>query len=221
MTWGGANNPRTSLTLKQGQTALIETLEKVTLPADVIAIAFPPAGVTIKGLLMINPGLVDPGYDGPLRCTVINMGREPYFLDRKSRILRLVLFRLARPPATTKAISAAAIDDELLTRLCQDFMSVEEKAIAIAKREVAAAQVRGPALLAVLAIVASIVTTILTNYFAFWKSRDEIIADLSQRVVNLQEEKLKGWQDYFEHRSGQQPPQLPSPPTLSPAPGKH
>jgi dCTP deaminase len=53
-----------SISLGQGETAVIETRETINLPATVAAIGFPPSSVSMQGLLMTNPGHVDPGYSG-------------------------------------------------------------------------------------------------------------------------------------------------------------
>src|SRR5260370_3383709 len=53
--------------LESGQTAVVSTLEELCLPNDVAAIGFPPNRVSVKGMLMTNPGHIDPGYAGPMR----------------------------------------------------------------------------------------------------------------------------------------------------------
>ena len=70
---GGAQNPKQDYSLKTGETAVITTLETLHLPGDIAAFGFPPSRVSFKGLLMTNPGHVDPGYEGVMRFTVINM----------------------------------------------------------------------------------------------------------------------------------------------------
>jgi deoxycytidine triphosphate deaminase len=64
---GGVDNPITNhFPLEQGATVVIRTAEIVRLIDNRSAIAFPPSHVSLKGLLMTNPGHVDPGYVGPL-----------------------------------------------------------------------------------------------------------------------------------------------------------
>lgn len=91
---GSTTHPRRTLMLESGQTALVTTRETCNLPADLGAIGFPPSQVSSQGLLMTNPGHVDPGYEGPMRFTVINMARETYPLRHGDRIVTLLLFRL-------------------------------------------------------------------------------------------------------------------------------
>src|SRR5690348_3710155 len=61
---GGAKNPKHDYCLKTGETAVVTTLETLHLPPNVAGFGFPPSRVSFKGLLMTNPGHVDPGYEG-------------------------------------------------------------------------------------------------------------------------------------------------------------
>ena len=91
---GGVQKPRQEYSLKTGETAIVTTLETLNLPSFVAGFGFPPSSVSFKGLLMTNPGHVDPGYAGVMRFTVINMGKDPYYLERGGRIVTLLLFCL-------------------------------------------------------------------------------------------------------------------------------
>src|SRR5438876_8160439 len=92
---GGAQNPKQEYCLKTGETAVVTTMEILHLPRNVAAFGYPPSkDVSFKGLLMTNPDHVDPGYDGAMRFTVINMAREPYPLQRGGKIVTLLLFTL-------------------------------------------------------------------------------------------------------------------------------
>ena len=91
---GSAGNPRSSISLKTGETAIVETKESINLPADYAALGFPPSSVSSQGLLMTNPGHVDPGYKGTLTFTVINMGREVFKLRPAVPIVTLFRFEL-------------------------------------------------------------------------------------------------------------------------------
>jgi deoxycytidine triphosphate deaminase len=82
-----------------GAIAVLTTSEILNLPARIAGIGFPPSHVSIKGLLVTNPGHVDPGYEGPMHFTVINMGRQPYVLRVSDPICTLLLFELDSPVA--------------------------------------------------------------------------------------------------------------------------
>jgi deoxycytidine triphosphate deaminase len=136
---GGVENPKSKHSLKTGQTAVVTTREKLQLPDDVSGFGFPPSSVSFQGLLMTNPGHVDPGYEGFMRFTVINMAKDPYELKRGDRIVRLLLFKLdapvhagwrARHPRGSRLPS-----EEEITRLSEDFVDVNRRAKKIARAQ--------------------------------------------------------------------------------------
>lgn len=132
---GSAESPRRELVLKEGETAVVRTLESFELDQAHTAVVLPVSSVSFKGLLMTNPGHVDPGFKGQLHVTVINMGREPYVLVRKERLLRALIFKLAKD-AQKPAKAAAALDNENLDRLSPDFLSVNTRVLEATKREI-------------------------------------------------------------------------------------
>jgi deoxycytidine triphosphate deaminase len=144
---GGASQPLSEHILKSGQTAVVVTGEEVRLPGHLAGIGFPPSHVSFKGILMTNPGHVDPGYSGHLHFTVINMGRQDYVLRRDDAIVTLLLIELSdaahrnwlqRRAGTTSASST----QENLRRLAPDFVDVEQRATAIAEKAVQSAELR-------------------------------------------------------------------------------
>jgi len=135
---GGTKNPKLDVELETGATAVVTTKETLHLPANVAGIGFPPSRVSFKGLLVTNPGHVDPGYVGVMRFTVINMAKEPYHLKAGDRIVRLLLFEmdkavkadwLYRNPDGSKPPTQQDINI-----LSKDFVDVERRAETIAKK---------------------------------------------------------------------------------------
>jgi dCTP deaminase len=136
---GGADSPMSEHILKTGGTAVLTTQETLQFPDDVAAFGFPPSRISFKGLLMTNPGHVDPGYNGVMRFTVINMASKPIELKQGDRIVRLLLFKLAksvhagyktRNPKPTREPS-----EEEINRLSEDFVNVDKRAKKIAKAQ--------------------------------------------------------------------------------------
>jgi len=135
---GSIEYPCHSYSLRSGHTAIVQTKEKLDLPDNLMAIGFPPSRVSSKGLLMTNPGHVDPGYKGPLKFTVINMGREFYLLQTGEMIVTLLFFRLEQP--VKKSYSKrypnirGNVGGEELSKLGRDFLDVERRARNIATK---------------------------------------------------------------------------------------
>lgn len=136
---GGAQNPRESYTLETGETAVVTSMERLQLPSDIAGFGFPPSSVSFKGLLMTNPGHVDPGYTGVMRFTVINMAKDPYPLERGQKIVTLLLFRLSQPShadwSTRNPAGSALPNHAAISRLSRDFVDVQKRAEDVAKKQ--------------------------------------------------------------------------------------
>jgi hypothetical protein len=135
-------------------------------------IAFPPAHVSLKGLMMTNPGHIDPGYEGPLHCTVINMGHESYSLNRGDRIMRVLVFELDnKNQVAPNLVGVPAgpnpqITTELLTRLSIDFLDVEKRAESIAKKALHDATYRATLISAGIPVALAIAGWITVSVFS-------------------------------------------------------
>ncbi len=131
---GGSDRGKQAHGLGTGETAVVRTAETLRLPGNIAAIGFPPStAVSLAGLLTTNPGHVDPGYQGPLHLTVINMGKKVFTLYRGQRIMRLMLFAL---PAAEPLVdpSTSPINEELLGKLSPDFLDVHSRVGAAIER---------------------------------------------------------------------------------------
>jgi dCTP deaminase len=176
---GGPDRPRTYIDLKQGETAVIRTLEKLSLPTHVGAICFPPATLSLKGMLTTNPGHVDPGYQGHLHLTVINMSRKTLHLERGMRIMRLLLFW--NPGTAICSEYPNPITDELLERLSPDFLDIKDRAERAASYAVLKQQLLVPIIAAAVAAILSAGAT----YFASLDAQKANIADIEKRITRI------------------------------------
>jgi len=55
-------SPYVRFSLAEGETAVLETKEEFALDSEHSAVVLPTSSVSMRGLLMTNPGHVDPGY---------------------------------------------------------------------------------------------------------------------------------------------------------------
>lgn len=166
---GAHDKPRKEISLKQGATAIVRTKERVRIPNDHGGIAFPPARLSLTGLLTTNPGLLDPGYEGTLHLTLINMGKEPISLKAGDRIVRILFYKMeieSTKPYRTDP-NASHVDEELLMGLSYDFANLQERARDVAKEEVKKAEIfsrwYAPVIGSVLAVIVTVATALITN----------------------------------------------------------
>lgn len=83
--------------LKPGELVSIFTLEDLSLPADICAVAFGINSKTSRGLLVMNSGHVDPGFRGPLTVTAINMTKQDIPIRIGDPIMTIIFERLGSP----------------------------------------------------------------------------------------------------------------------------
>lgn len=203
---GGLNKPRAEYVLQPGQTAVVTTLESLDVPSHLGAIGFPPTRVSDNGILMTNPGHIDPGYRGKLSGTVINMGRQSFELKQGDRVLTLVFFTLDSNPdadyilRNPSAAGAAQIKPERLDRLAPDMLNVDERvqtAVNSAEHRTRRLSIGVPLALAAVVGLGTIAGPLITDWVS---SVDDVqrrveqlektadVAELKARIAELEEE---------------------------------
>lgn len=87
-----------SLLLSPGQTALLPTGFAVAIPVGYELQVRPRSGLAIKHAVTVinSPGTIDADYRGEIRIALINLGKEPFLINRGDRIAQLVLAPVAR-----------------------------------------------------------------------------------------------------------------------------
>jgi deoxycytidine triphosphate deaminase len=187
--------------LETGQTAVLTTIETLNMPANIAGFGFPPSKVSIKGLLMTNPGHVDPGYNGPMHFTVINMGRTAYSLRIDDPICTILFFELdscveadwhQRRGAATNTSSSTprsnGLDDQDVNRLAKDFVDVEKRAKIIAKDAVRKAQWTAGVLAALVSISIALVSQFVPYYLTDREELKKDYAVTSKDIEYLKEQ---------------------------------
>ena len=89
--------------------ALVPNGIKIALPEGFEAQVRPRSGLAVKhGVTVLNtPGTVDSDYRGELKTTIINLGSEPFLINRGDRIAQLVI----APVMQAKMIEVASLDE--------------------------------------------------------------------------------------------------------------
>jgi len=84
--------------LKPQGVAEVVSLERLTLPTNVIGFASVKTSLCDEGIMALNIGLIDPGYNGPLSTTLVNFSNREYNIQRGDIMLRLTFFRCESSP---------------------------------------------------------------------------------------------------------------------------
>lgn len=79
-------------------TALIPTNIKIELPAGYEAQLRPRSGLAIRDKIILpnSPGTIDSDYRGEIRVIMLNLGSEPFTVNRGDRIAQMVISRYDR-----------------------------------------------------------------------------------------------------------------------------
>lgn len=86
------------LEIAPGARALVPTGLRIALPPGTEAQVRPRSGLALRhGISMVNtPGTIDADYRGELRVILINLGDEPFRIERGDRIAQLVVAPVLR-----------------------------------------------------------------------------------------------------------------------------
>ena len=81
------------ITLAPGERALIPTGNAIALPAGHEAQVRPRSGLALRhGVTVLNsPGTIDADYRGEIQIILVNLGAEPFVINRGMRIAQLVI----------------------------------------------------------------------------------------------------------------------------------
>jgi dCTP deaminase len=118
-----------SYVLQPGSMVLVTSKEFVRLNSTLGAFVFPKNGdFALKGLLFTNFGHIDPKFEGHLKFTVINMGRDPFRLRAGERIASITLFTLSSAVTESHPPRHAGAPIEAHARiLSRDFLDIERR----------------------------------------------------------------------------------------------
>jgi dUTP pyrophosphatase len=94
--------------ISSGARALIPTGVAIALPADYEAQIRPRSGLALRhGVTVLNsPGTIDADYRGEIQIILVNLGAEPFVIDRGMRIAQLVI----APISHVKLVESASLD---------------------------------------------------------------------------------------------------------------
>ena len=97
------------VTLSPGARALIHTGLVLMLPPNAEAQVRPRSGLALKhGVTVLNtPGTIDAGYRGEVGVILINLGAEPFVVEKGMKIAQLVVARVTQ----AEVVEVASVDE--------------------------------------------------------------------------------------------------------------
>ena len=100
------------LVLEPGARALVACGVAIEIPPGWEGQVRPRSGLAVKhGVTVLNaPGTVDSDYRGEIKVALINLGSEPFLIERGDRIAQLVLCEVAQAVAVVERAALGETD---------------------------------------------------------------------------------------------------------------
>ncbi|MCQ2034777.1 dCTP deaminase domain-containing protein [Stutzerimonas kunmingensis] len=156
--------------IQPGGTALVQIKERVSLGLSFGGVLFPPNRLSKNGLLMTNPGHIDPGYNGLITVCLINMGIAPIAVKAGESIATLLLFKTLNKAEAYLGSAGAGVSQDQLSKLGDDFADLTGRSQKLVRKSIY------KHLIASIAIFSLFLTVVLTLV--------PMLAVLSQKFSN-------------------------------------
>lgn len=197
---GSSGRGALSHTLRPGHSVIVSTYERISLPATMGGIVFPPSKLSSSGILVANIGHIDPGFAGRLRFTLINMGGSDFPLEQGTvAVGTLMLFRLTSQSRASwlqrhgGALPKGEPDSSEIDALAKDFADIESRIDRITRRTVKRMYWRFNLLAVVVPMLLGIALGVWTIWFETGRSfadhidrNDQYISDLRVSLARLE-----------------------------------
>jgi len=197
-------------TISPTETLTIMTHEKVKIPHNIVGEYGQLFRLAQQGLLLINTSIVEPGYEGPLSCVVVNLSRETVTIKRDMEIAKLTFHQLSGNPGApvlpfvneeadyASTLSAAAV------KLPKSFMGISQVSQEVSDKvnaDVKKSVTFGGAVLIFLLVVASIQPWVTGLIYNRYPMSPDTVAQMKSQMddvtsrLNAAESALKGGSD--------------------------
>lgn len=206
--------------LPPGGTVRVVSRELLKLPNEITGHALLKNELCRKGVLAINIGVIDPGFEGPLSSILINFGREDFVVKRGAPFLRISFHRCPMSPKATRSAKynrdqyVSNVRDEVAAYMAPTFLNLDvttEKAAARVIDSFKNTLVIWAALFAVLLAALAIFAPLGASYVdRYVVGRDQRQAESEQAIEKKVEERyesrLKTLSDQIEELKQAQKP---------------
>ncbi|XDZ50782.1 hypothetical protein AB8Q18_11370 [Neisseriaceae bacterium CLB008] len=116
--------------MKPGETLIIEVREVMKLDCSIAGIVFPPNSLSKFGILMTNPGHIDPGFEGKITIYLVNMGCCEHVFNEGDKVATLLLFNTTKKcnEYSNKIIDyEVPVNKKQLEQIGTDFAGLKER----------------------------------------------------------------------------------------------
>jgi deoxycytidine triphosphate deaminase len=100
---GGKTCEGSTYALKPGGMVRVVSKESLALPDTITGHVLLKNELCTRGVLAINIGVVDPGFEGPISSTLINFGRADFVVEKGTPFLRVSFHHCPQSPRANNA----------------------------------------------------------------------------------------------------------------------
>lgn len=175
-----------------GETIILEINEVFSLSSEISGIVFPKNTLSKNGIIMTNPGHVDPGYKGILTLYLVNMSKETFNLRENDSVARLLLFKTSSVTTGYKGGIVTQVDEEQLSRMDKDFAGLNKRMNCALRKKLAKWSVQlfvvVAIILAIVGMAVPIAFTLTSSYLDNTKELKQIIKQQGDKIDDLNKE---------------------------------
>lgn len=164
----------------------VVSLEKFVLPQNITGYAMIKTSLSSEGILPLNIGIIDPGYEGYLSAIILNFSRNSYLLEKGSVFLRSTFHE------------SKILDPSINKSIILSTNNTEDKDLYIKKKREKVKQFSED-FLNVETVVSNEANKIATQYFGTIVAISAFLFVVSPLVVTVATQMIS--QMFFEHKS--------------------
>ena len=131
-----ANDP---IEIAPGEVVTMLSLEELNLPNNICGTAYAMNAQSSEGLLVLNPGHVDPGYRGPLTIVALNLRKVPLALQLGDSIFTVVFNKLgqaANPPYQTRILAREVVERRANKKVVEKSIGSLAQLLSISEKDI-------------------------------------------------------------------------------------
>ena len=83
--------------IKSGEIKSVKTGVKMEMPERFVGLVWDKSGLAFKNGIKTMAGVIDSNYRGELMIVLTNLGKEPYHVEKGSKIAQLIITPVASP----------------------------------------------------------------------------------------------------------------------------
>lgn len=78
------------IVLEKGKAVPVPTGIQVAVPVDHVGLVWDKSGISLKGVHRLA-GVIDSGYRGEIKVVMINLGEEPFVINKGKKIAQMLI----------------------------------------------------------------------------------------------------------------------------------